>query len=540
MVEKALDALPKGSKALDLAYDGAMQRVDSQLEGYRHLAKQLLGWLTYSERLMSVQEIQHALAIEPGESSLDEDNLSDVIEIVGYCAGLVIVEEDTLSLRLVHYTTQEYFRQNSGKHLVAAQQDIAMSCLTYLLYEEFGDGWVYEVEGQDDGHDADSYPSERVARIRLQKRPFLEYAARHWASHASVCEQQAIKELTMAFASDNHKVSSAGQAILIMEGKSRLGRDNESTKSRSPLTVMHILAYIGNKAIFSELLNYGFEPDTEDSFHRTPLWWAAEGDHYGMVEFLLSEHRVNVNNRGFTHKLWPFGNPPMVSPLHVAAQHGRTSIMKLLLGRADIDVNLRDSIGYTPLNRAVKYNHTSIVELLLNCVDIDVNLGEECGDTPLHTAVNHNHTSIVKLLLNCANIDVKKRYEDGETPLHRAASYNCNSIVKLLLNYADIDVNSRDRFGDTPLHAAAINGYTSTLKLFCAHPKIDLDSRDKWGGNVISRMKTYQETKEDCETDEEYEKRRLKLEEFLDIIRTAIEERKLKSSAQPAEQSSQP
>ena len=272
MVKKALDALPRGSKALALAYDGAIQRVDSQLEGYRRVAKQLLGWLTYSERLVSVEEIQHALAIEPGESSLDKDNLSDIIEIVGYCAGLVIVEEDTRSLRLVHYTTQEYFRQNSGKHLVAAQQDIAMSCLTYLLYEEFGDGWVYEVEGQDDGHYAYSYPSEGIAKVRLQKNPFLGYAARHWASHASVCEQQAIKNLIMTFARHDKKVSSAGQAMLRVDNRVFLIKTIHETGSSSPLSVMHVLAYIGNKAIFSELLNHGFEADSEDSAHRTPLW----------------------------------------------------------------------------------------------------------------------------------------------------------------------------------------------------------------------------------------------------------------------------
>ena len=54
LIRKALEVLPKGSDALDLAYHGAMQRVEDQMEGVRVLAKQLLGWLTYSERLMTV------------------------------------------------------------------------------------------------------------------------------------------------------------------------------------------------------------------------------------------------------------------------------------------------------------------------------------------------------------------------------------------------------------------------------------------------------------------------------------------------------
>ena len=96
-IKKALDILPKGSNALNLAYDGAMQRIENQREGFRLLAKQLLGWLTYSERLMTVEEVRHAMAIEPGTPDLDDNNLSDVDEILGFCAGLVIMDEETPS-----------------------------------------------------------------------------------------------------------------------------------------------------------------------------------------------------------------------------------------------------------------------------------------------------------------------------------------------------------------------------------------------------------------------------------------------------------
>ena len=93
---------------------------------------------------MTVDEVQHALAIEPGTPDLDPDNLSDVHEIVALCAGLVIIDEETQIIRLVHYTTQEFFRRNGDTLLARAQQDIAISCLTYLLYEKFGKCWVFE------------------------------------------------------------------------------------------------------------------------------------------------------------------------------------------------------------------------------------------------------------------------------------------------------------------------------------------------------------------------------------------------------------
>ena len=501
MVKKALDALPKGSKALDLAYDGAMQRIDSQLEGYRHLAKQLLGWLTYSERLMSVKEIQYALAIEPGESCLDEDNLSDVAEIVGYCAGLVVVDENNRYIRLVHYTTQEYFRQNDGKFAVAAQQDIAISCLTYLLYEEFGDGWVNEESRQGDYPYSVRYArlSPIAARKRLNKHPFLGYAARYWASHASVCDQQNVKELTMDFVRHDHKVSSARQVILAIDDKDYLCQDFVSTESRSPLTVMHSLAYIGNKAMFSQLLNHGFEADSEDSNHRTPLWWAIVGGQYAMVKFLLSENRVNVN--GACHPLDDHATV-IKSPLHLAVTYGHTSIVKLLLDCADIDVNSRNADSETPLCKAALRGHTPIVELLLDCADVDVNLPDKYG----------------------------------RAPLDRAATWGFISIVKLLLDCADIDVNSRNDLGSTPLSLAASCGHASIVRLLCAHPKNDLDTRDNKGRDVLSLVKEKQRLFLDHE---KHDKLILALAECLDIIRTAIEERNSGSPAQLAGQGGQ-
>lgn len=163
MIKKALERLPKGSEALNLAYDGAIQRLENQREGFRSLAKQLLGWLTYSKRLMTVKEVQNALAIEPGTPDLDEDNLSDIDEIMGFCAGLVIVDEETQVIRLVHYTTQDYLRTNGDRLLAPAQQDIAIGCLTYLLYDRFGDGRTPVADTEEDkSEEVEEYESGEV------------------------------------------------------------------------------------------------------------------------------------------------------------------------------------------------------------------------------------------------------------------------------------------------------------------------------------------------------------------------------------------
>jgi hypothetical protein len=81
-IKCALNRLPKGSDALDVAYDEAMERIVNQKSGFRELAEQFLSWITYAQRPLTVRELQHALAVEPGEPELDEDNISEIEELV--------------------------------------------------------------------------------------------------------------------------------------------------------------------------------------------------------------------------------------------------------------------------------------------------------------------------------------------------------------------------------------------------------------------------------------------------------------------------
>jgi hypothetical protein len=79
-----------------------MKRIYVQKPGFRSLAEKTLSWITYAQRPLSV----HKLAIEPGESEWDEENLSDIDQIMSVCAGLVTVDQESKTVRLVHYTTK--------------------------------------------------------------------------------------------------------------------------------------------------------------------------------------------------------------------------------------------------------------------------------------------------------------------------------------------------------------------------------------------------------------------------------------------------
>ena len=66
-LRKALSSPPEG---LDEAYDQIMKRIQSQREYCARLAGHVLAWITNARRPFSVKELQHALAISPGDVGL--------------------------------------------------------------------------------------------------------------------------------------------------------------------------------------------------------------------------------------------------------------------------------------------------------------------------------------------------------------------------------------------------------------------------------------------------------------------------------------
>lgn len=133
-VYSTFEKLSKGSKALDEAYGEAIQRIEGQLPGKRTRAKSVLSWITYAQRALTTEELCHALAVEQGDEELDCDNIPDIEDIISVCAGLVIVDKESNIVRLVHYTTREYFERIRESWNPGAQQEIALTCLTYLSF----------------------------------------------------------------------------------------------------------------------------------------------------------------------------------------------------------------------------------------------------------------------------------------------------------------------------------------------------------------------------------------------------------------------
>src|ERR1700684_3586984 len=168
-VEDALEKLPKGEYAYREAYDEAMEkRVKGQKPTFADLALRTLSWITFSKTPLTTSALQHALAVTDGASTLNLRNLTPINLITSVCAGLVTVDEESDIIRLVHYTTQEYFDQTWATWFPNGQTDIAKTCVTYLSFSAFETGISH---------------TDEDFETRLQSN---DYASRNWGHHARV------------------------------------------------------------------------------------------------------------------------------------------------------------------------------------------------------------------------------------------------------------------------------------------------------------------------------------------------------------------
>lgn len=76
----------------------------------------------------------------PRSKALNTNFIPDVKVLGSICAGLLTIDIQSEIVRLVHYTTQEYFERTN------AESNIAITCITYLSFDTFAIG-VFLIDG---------------------------------------------------------------------------------------------------------------------------------------------------------------------------------------------------------------------------------------------------------------------------------------------------------------------------------------------------------------------------------------------------------
>ena len=358
-VRKALKTLPT---SINDTYTEAWNRVQAQRSPQAELGRKILLWVVHAVRPLRMQELRHALGVEEGDEELDGEGLIDPAALTSFCAGLVIINEQSGLVSLVHPTTQEFFNEKKADFFPDAQEEMACVCVTYLRMKPFSE------EGP--SHTSHAFHQRWVSN------PFLGYAAVNWGLHVGKADTNLCLESSLSLLNDEKVRLAASQALvlnLIGQGDrgtewptERDGEDNfEFAVALGPL---HLAAVFGLVKIAHALLQQGIKLDEKDDKGGTALHWALMEKQLDMVAFLL-DHGAHANaERNWCYfRRWPLGGT-IALPLSIAASNGDIKAMDALI-KSGAEVNEISDMkppDATALSYALYAHNDEAIRFLLN------------------------------------------------------------------------------------------------------------------------------------------------------------------------------
>ncbi|KAM3413960.1 hypothetical protein BST61_g10628 [Cercospora zeina] len=307
---------------LDSTYIEILRRLPTTT---RPWVREILMWLCYAYRPLTLAEVAEAIVIEPGQSSIDDDcRLQPQETVLRLCKGLVTYNANTNTVSLAHSSVRTTLESRTIRESEVAEfgmsrdectPSIISKSLTYLLMEDFN---------------RQLCACEQIESCPCFDRyPFLNYAGTMWAVHANM----------------------------------HLRRGNKFRESE----LRQVLALLGTHgsgyhfALWIRIIVDGFMMETIQ--RATPLYYAASFGLKPVVEIMLSHALVTLDDpRISSHIDWKSGRNSS-TPLGVAVFRGQIDVAELLL-RCGARPNTTDIFGNSPLDYAVLNRDQSMIGLL--------------------------------------------------------------------------------------------------------------------------------------------------------------------------------
>ena len=438
----------------------------------RNLAIKTLMWISHAKRVLTVTELQHAFAVRLDDSELDRDNFIEPQLVVDSCFGLVEIDRESLTIRFVHYSLQEYLKTHDHGLFDNGDAEITKVCLRYLSLDSV----------------KALHTKNRETFIKaLDELPFLDYAATEWGYHATNVIPLAVKDIAFKFLKSNHHLlttarvrdhkspyfrkwhermyawafsDGAGISICASFGLTDFVRlligqnKHPMLKARNMYgsTALHEASMKGYEDTVQLLLDYGADVLDFNIGKSTPLYLAVANGQIATAQVLLQQQNSAQLSIGAKDG-W--------TALHKAADIGNEEMVTLLL-QSGAMVNAEDEKGMRPLHVAARKGYLEVVRLLL-LSGAEVHSTALDWLTPLDHAVTSGHVDVTRMLLDNGAL-VEHRGRDGWTATHRASRGGYGQLVALLLQ-SGANTLAEDHKGEIPLHAAARNGSVRVVEL---------------------------------------------------------------------------
>lgn len=485
-VSKTLDATPPTLYGL---YARLLERLNGR---NAEIVKRILMWVITAPRPLSVAELAIACSVNAShmsEASIGSALLTGFEHDIALCGLILKVQEGIV--HLVHQSAKEFlltqglcdsaeaFRTSPVK----ANLELAVTCLTYLSFDEFAD------------HPFRIQSSDIKTHSFLLKHQFLYFAAIFWHQFARDTDEnhpllwQAFSRLAKSkrglsfafriasteFQSDEEPIAihplyvSAQYGLCSFVQRLLEKRENVNARSGYYGSAIQVAAAGGHKSIVLLLLERGADANSRGGQNGTAIQAAAAGGHKSIV--LLLKDRADVNASG-----WQYG-----SAIQAAAVGGNESIVQLLL-RSGADANAPGGQYGSAIQAAAVGGCKSIVLLLLRS-GADANAPGGQYGSAIQGAAAGVHESIVLLLLRYG-ADVNSPGGYYGRPIQAAAARGHESVVLLLLKNG-ADINSPGGYYGSPIQAAAARGHESGVLLLFKNGA-DVNASGGYYGSAIA------------------------------------------------------
>jgi len=348
------------------AYGTTLGRIKGQGGRKARLGMATLMWISHAERPLKPDELCHALAVEIGSPNLNSDNIPSIGSLLACCQGLVVVDKEASTIRLIHFTLQEYLRAHPAL-FGTAHSTIAETCLSYLNSQQI------------------KALSTNPSLDLLQITPFLQYSSLYWGIHAKRELSDRAKLLALKLFDD---FSGHISTKVFLEAKGSYYHNLLSPKPYL-FSGLHCASVFGIDEIVASFVDVeGCDINQDDSLGNTPLIWAAWNGNEGVVKILLGRGDVTPEKSDRCGR----------TPLYCAAMKGHEGVVKILLERDDVNPDAPDPLNQTPLSYAAMKGHEGVVKILLARDGVNPNKPDMWGQTPLQCATMHGHTKVITLL----------------------------------------------------------------------------------------------------------------------------------------------
>lgn len=390
-------------------------------------------WLATSPKPLEINEAADVLAVNLDSESgpvYDEDLLVlDPTDIPAMCTSLVVTAttclrrrngdfEETIQLRLAHYTVREYllseafFSRFTPTILFANESQVhtftAKTSLVYLLSMQ-----------------------DTLTDEPQKCRPLSRHAAEFWVYHYLAPQKETSLEcLALELLRDNGQTETYRNWCKLFD-PSKPWREPDLLRNKFP-DLLYYASSEGLEPLVRALLKTGADSNTAGEIHGTCLQAAACNGHVGVVRALLE---ADPHGGGGLHE----------NPLIAASDSGYAEVVELLLAHgADPNNEVYSSLG-SSLTTASRRNHIEVVRQLINGgADPNIYHFKPPDVNPLEAASSRGYRDCVALMLP------KATRKTALLGLEQA--YNARADRDMLKTFIEL-------FPDAVLNYAAALGY---------------------------------------------------------------------------------